>query len=162
MRRREFIAEKVFDVIEAEPDRLREVDGIGPVRAQRIVAAWAEQKVVREIMVFLHSHGVGTARAVPSSRPTAPTPSRSCRKIRTAWRGTSAASGSRPLMRSQAVVHGGHEWQRPKCTRTQCSNTQPINAAQPANITMSMFAHCDVPDISDAMRNRAPNRTDPN
>jgi exodeoxyribonuclease V alpha subunit len=56
--------EKVFDVIEAEPDRLREVDGIGPVRAQRIVAAWAEQKVVREIMVFLHSHGVGAARAV--------------------------------------------------------------------------------------------------
>ena len=26
--------------------------------------AWAEQKIVREIMVFLHSHGVGTARAV--------------------------------------------------------------------------------------------------
>jgi exodeoxyribonuclease V alpha subunit len=55
---------KVFDVIEAEPDRLQEVDGIGPVRAGRITAAWAEQKVVREIMVFLHSHGVGTARAV--------------------------------------------------------------------------------------------------
>src|SRR5580700_10238979 len=57
-------AEKVFDVIEAEPDRLREVDGIGPVRASRITAAWAEQKAVREIMVFLHSRGVGTARAV--------------------------------------------------------------------------------------------------
>jgi exodeoxyribonuclease V alpha subunit len=56
--------EKVFDIIEAEPDRLREVDGIGPVRARRITAAWAEQKIVREIMVFLHSHGVGTARAV--------------------------------------------------------------------------------------------------
>ncbi len=56
--------EKVFDIIEAEPDRLREVDGIGSVRAQRITAAWAEQKIVREIMVFLHSHGVGTARAV--------------------------------------------------------------------------------------------------
>jgi exodeoxyribonuclease V alpha subunit len=56
--------DKVFDVIEAEPDRLREVDGIGPVRAKRIVSAWAEQKIVREIMVFLHSHGVGTARAV--------------------------------------------------------------------------------------------------
>jgi exodeoxyribonuclease V alpha subunit len=41
-------AEKVFDIIEAEPDRLREVDGIGPVRAQRIVAAWAEQKVMPE------------------------------------------------------------------------------------------------------------------
>ena len=56
--------EKVFDVIETKADRLREVDGIGPVRAGRIVAAWAEQKMVREIMVFLHSHGVGTARAV--------------------------------------------------------------------------------------------------
>jgi exodeoxyribonuclease V alpha subunit len=56
--------EKVFDVIEATPDRLREINGIGPVRAASILAAWAEQKAVREIMVFLHSHGVGTARAV--------------------------------------------------------------------------------------------------
>jgi len=56
--------EKVFDTIEAEPDRLREVPGIGPVRAKRITDAWAEQKVVREIMLFLHQNGVGTARAV--------------------------------------------------------------------------------------------------
>jgi exodeoxyribonuclease V alpha subunit len=56
--------EKVFDVIEAEPDRLRAVDGIGAVRAGRITAAWSEQKAVREIMLFLHAHGVGTARAV--------------------------------------------------------------------------------------------------
>src|SRR4051795_10198227 len=56
--------EKVFDVIEATPDRLRQLDGIGPVRAASILAAWAEQKAVREIMVFLHSNGVGTARAV--------------------------------------------------------------------------------------------------
>ena len=34
------------------------------MRAKRITGAWAEQKIVREIMVFLHSHGVGTARAV--------------------------------------------------------------------------------------------------
>jgi exodeoxyribonuclease V alpha subunit len=54
----------VFEVIEQEPDRLREVPGIGKVRAGRIAQAWADQKVVREIMVFLHSHGVGTARAV--------------------------------------------------------------------------------------------------
>jgi exodeoxyribonuclease V alpha subunit len=56
--------DKVFDVIEAEPERLREVTGIGPMRAKRITGAWADQKIVREIMVFLHSHGVGTARAV--------------------------------------------------------------------------------------------------
>jgi exodeoxyribonuclease V alpha subunit len=56
--------EKVFDIIEASPDRLQEVDGIGPMRAASILSAWAEQKAVREIVVFLHSHGVGTARAV--------------------------------------------------------------------------------------------------
>ena len=56
--------EKVFDTIEAEPERLREVTGIGAVRASRITTAWADQKIIREIMVFLHSNGVGTARAV--------------------------------------------------------------------------------------------------
>src|SRR6201993_1026485 len=54
----------VFDVIQQEPDRLREVTGIGPKRADRIVAGWAEQKVIREIMLFLHSSGVGTSRSV--------------------------------------------------------------------------------------------------
>src|SRR4051794_13495786 len=56
--------EAVFDLIEQEPARLREVTGIGPKRAERIVAGWAEQKVIREIMLFLHSNGVGTSRAV--------------------------------------------------------------------------------------------------
>ena len=55
---------EVFEVIEQDPQRLLEVPGIGKVRAGRIAQAWADQKVVREIMVFLHSHGVGTARAV--------------------------------------------------------------------------------------------------
>lgn len=54
----------VFDIIEAEPDRLREIPGIGPMRASKITSAWADQKIIREIMVFLHSNGVGTARAV--------------------------------------------------------------------------------------------------
>jgi exodeoxyribonuclease V alpha subunit len=56
--------EQVFDVIETAPERLTDLEGIGPVRQQRVVAAWAEQKVIRNIMVFLHTHGVGTARAV--------------------------------------------------------------------------------------------------
>ena len=43
---------------------MREVSGIGEFRAGKIVAGWAEQKAVRDIMVFLHSHGVGTSRAV--------------------------------------------------------------------------------------------------
>ncbi len=56
--------ERVFDVIEEEPERMLELDGIGPKRKARVTSAWAEQKVIREIMVFLQSHGVGTARAV--------------------------------------------------------------------------------------------------
>jgi len=56
--------EQVFELIEQEPGRLREVTGIGAKRAARIVAGWAEQKAVREIMLFLHAHGVGTSRAV--------------------------------------------------------------------------------------------------
>jgi exodeoxyribonuclease V alpha subunit len=56
--------EAVFDVIEAQPERLQDVEGIGPKRAGRIVAGWADQKVIREIMIFLHSHGVSTSRSV--------------------------------------------------------------------------------------------------
>src|SRR5512136_2589857 len=56
--------EQIFDIIEKESARLEELDGIGPKRRKRIKDAWAEQKVIRQIMVFLHSHGVSTSRAV--------------------------------------------------------------------------------------------------
>jgi exodeoxyribonuclease V alpha subunit len=56
--------EAVFDVIERSPERLLEVEGIGKTRLKRIIAGWAEQKAIREIMVFLQGHGVGTSRAV--------------------------------------------------------------------------------------------------
>ncbi|MGJ0484359.1 MAG: SF1B family DNA helicase RecD2 [Methylomicrobium sp.] len=55
---------EVFDVIEQTPERLQELDGIGPKRRQKVTSAWAEQKSIREIMVFLQSHGVGTSRSV--------------------------------------------------------------------------------------------------
>ena len=51
-------------MIEAEPTRLREVPGIGTLRADRIAAGRAEQKAVRDIIVFLHGHGVSTPREV--------------------------------------------------------------------------------------------------
>ena len=56
--------EQVFDFIEANPERLMELEGIGKKRREKITSAWSEQKVIREIMVFLQSHGVTTARAV--------------------------------------------------------------------------------------------------
>jgi len=54
----------VFEVIETMPDRLNEVAGIGPKRAKKITSGWADQKVIREIMVFLHAHGVSTSKSV--------------------------------------------------------------------------------------------------
>jgi exodeoxyribonuclease V alpha subunit len=59
----EKFGEKIFNVIDQHSVQLEEVDGIGPGRRQKIKAAWAEQKAVREIMIFLHSHGVSTSRA---------------------------------------------------------------------------------------------------
>jgi exodeoxyribonuclease V alpha subunit len=56
--------EEIFAIIDQCSVRLEEIDGIGPTRRRKIKAAWAEQKVVREIMVFLHSHGVTTSRAL--------------------------------------------------------------------------------------------------
>ena len=60
----ETFGEAVFDVIEKTPERLREVEGIGQVRLKRITTGWADQKAIREIMVFLQSHGIGTSRSV--------------------------------------------------------------------------------------------------
>ena len=56
--------EKTLDVIEQDAARLLQVPGIGMDRLQKIAAAWVEQKQVKEIMVFLHGHGVSTNLAV--------------------------------------------------------------------------------------------------
>jgi exodeoxyribonuclease V alpha subunit len=55
---------KVFEVIEKNPEKLSKIAGLGGKRKQALLDAWEEQKKVREIVVFLHQHGVGTARAV--------------------------------------------------------------------------------------------------
>ena len=66
--------EKVFDIIEEFPHRLKEVDGIGPVRAASILSAWTEQKAVRENSCTATASGRRGPCA--SSRPMAPTLSR--------------------------------------------------------------------------------------
>ena len=60
----DLFGESVFDVIENHPERLTELKGIGPKRRDQVLAAWAEQRKVRDIMVFLQAHGMGSARAV--------------------------------------------------------------------------------------------------
>jgi exodeoxyribonuclease V alpha subunit len=56
--------ERTLEVIDESPTYLKEVKGIGARRIQLIRESWRQQKAVRGIMVFLQSHGVGTARAV--------------------------------------------------------------------------------------------------
>ncbi|MBE0448052.1 MAG: ATP-dependent RecD-like DNA helicase [Actinobacteria bacterium] len=53
-----------LEVIENQPERLTEVEGIGKVRVERICNAWQEQKEIKEVMVFLQSHGVTTTYAI--------------------------------------------------------------------------------------------------
>jgi exodeoxyribonuclease V alpha subunit len=55
---------ETMQVIDETPGRLREVEGIGPVRSERILRAWEEQRQIRQVMVFLQSHGVSTLLAV--------------------------------------------------------------------------------------------------
>ena len=60
----EKFGEEVLTVIEKSSAQLEEISGIGPERRRRIKEAWKEQRAIREIMVFLHSNGVSTSRAV--------------------------------------------------------------------------------------------------
>jgi exodeoxyribonuclease V alpha subunit len=54
----------IMHVIDHEPGRLIEVDGLGPKRTAMIAAAWAEQKAIKEVMIFLQGVGVSTSLAV--------------------------------------------------------------------------------------------------
>ncbi len=53
-----------LQVIEHEPERLTEVDGIGKVRAHRIQEAWRRQAGMQEAMVFFRTHGLSTRQGL--------------------------------------------------------------------------------------------------
>ncbi len=52
---------ETLDIIEKTPERLSEVEGIGPKRIAMITKAWEEQKEIKNIMIFLQGHGVSAA-----------------------------------------------------------------------------------------------------
>jgi exodeoxyribonuclease V alpha subunit len=56
--------EETLEIIDNEPERLTEAEGIGPKRVQMIKEAWDAQKEIREVMVFLQGHGVSSTYAV--------------------------------------------------------------------------------------------------
>ena len=53
-----------LEVIDQQPERLAEVDGIGRKRSRQIRESWREQREIKDVMVFLASHGVSTAHAL--------------------------------------------------------------------------------------------------
>ncbi|MFP4169276.1 MAG: ATP-dependent RecD-like DNA helicase [Desulfonatronovibrionaceae bacterium] len=48
----------VLDILDQNPDRLLEVEGIGPGKLKTIVNSWEEQREIRSLMLFLQSHAV--------------------------------------------------------------------------------------------------------
>jgi exodeoxyribonuclease V alpha subunit len=54
---------QTLDIIETDIKRLKEVDGIGNKRIDIIRTAWADQKEIRQVMIFLQGHNVSTAYA---------------------------------------------------------------------------------------------------
>ena len=54
---------RTLEILDAQPERIREVPGIGPSRAQAIQNAWTSQRRLREVMVFLQGYGVSPAFA---------------------------------------------------------------------------------------------------
>ncbi|MFN4261010.1 MAG: ATP-dependent RecD-like DNA helicase [Gemmataceae bacterium] len=60
----ETFGDRALSVIDESPTYLLEIKGIGPKRVQLIRESWQQQRAVRDIMMFLHQHGVGTARAM--------------------------------------------------------------------------------------------------
>jgi exodeoxyribonuclease V alpha subunit len=55
---------KTLEIIDTEPERLREVLGIGAKRVRQITTAWEEQKAIKDVMIFLQAHKVSTRLAV--------------------------------------------------------------------------------------------------
>lgn len=56
--------DQTLEVIEHQPQRLRQVLGIGPQRVGSITRAWEEQRAIKDIMLFLQSHAISTTLAV--------------------------------------------------------------------------------------------------
>ncbi len=56
--------EETLEIIENEPDRLREVEGFGDAKISQIRSAWDSQRDIRQIMLFLQGHGIGQGLAV--------------------------------------------------------------------------------------------------
>ncbi|MBF0336528.1 MAG: ATP-dependent RecD-like DNA helicase [Nitrospirae bacterium] len=55
--------DETLNVIDTHAERLKEVEGIGDKRVEKIRSAWAQQRDIRDIMMFLQGHGVSATYA---------------------------------------------------------------------------------------------------
>jgi exodeoxyribonuclease V alpha subunit len=55
---------EVFTIIEEQPHRLHKLPGIGKARIDQLTASWKTQSTIRDMMVFLQTHGIGSTRAI--------------------------------------------------------------------------------------------------
>jgi exodeoxyribonuclease V alpha subunit len=56
-----FFGKETINIIDKEPRRLLEVEGIGRKRLDLITSTWKEQVRTRELMIFLQEHGISAA-----------------------------------------------------------------------------------------------------
>lgn len=54
---------QTLNVIDTQPQRLREISGLGEKRVNKIQTCWEEQKSIRDVMVFLQGYGVSPSYA---------------------------------------------------------------------------------------------------
>jgi exodeoxyribonuclease V alpha subunit len=63
---------RTFEVLDTEPHRLREIPGLTEARIRRITESWAEDRIVRDLGVFLQEHGLGLGQAARVYRALGP------------------------------------------------------------------------------------------
>ncbi|MEM7798443.1 MAG: helix-hairpin-helix domain-containing protein, partial [Chloroflexota bacterium] len=59
----DMFGDETLDIIEEQPEKLSRVIGIGKKRVEGIIKAWDEQRAIKDVMIFLQSHGVSTTLA---------------------------------------------------------------------------------------------------
>jgi len=55
--------DRTIDILTNNPNKLKEVEGIGPVKLREIKRSWAEHEDIRELIIFLQEHNISTTLA---------------------------------------------------------------------------------------------------
>ena len=55
--------ERTLDILSHEPDRMKEVEGVGAVKLGEIKRSWEQHQEIRDLIIFLQQHNVSTSLA---------------------------------------------------------------------------------------------------